>query len=548
MGSKVPKGRVALFGKKAGMFLDDTQSTWEMYSDLDQESGGICLMTSYNREVKGIKVCHTKKASGMWASGNVGISGNLLLEGKDAVVDVQRLHLHQTNVDHNGYVLKVGGGGPELAAGVSAKSAWLQATGGKPLALNPDKKGNVGFGTEKPEDKMHVAGTMAVNKVYVGHNMPLLEPNSFTMKSGAGWEMTDKTWMRVLGNRGVEAQAGAYFTQNVGVNFNWKAQKAGAKLRINDGKIAVTRKFGKAIKGVAYFYDDNLAEGRVYARDFSKKKKWYPMSWEAEAIIFNPDGKSPILIGTRTGKDKYIVHIEGNNKVDGHIYVAKKMKVGGKAHVANMHTPRLNVKDDRGLDGNGQPPGDGVKEFVVGEWTMSGSTEHPTYDMKPGGTNLRLGYFKDYCWMQMWPKGKSGSPLVLNGAGNSVGFGTTRPLTNIPGSGSTLKFHVDGNMRVDGNFIVKGEIGTTMETETLLDVSTEDSAHMLKHLNAQKPKEMAAKFGDSAMHDSAISLSHVAATLTQQLKHHEATLAKQEAALAEHDGRLARLDAGLRSM
>ena len=163
-GSKVPKGRVGLFGKKAGVYLDDGESTWEMFSDRDAESGGVCLMTSYNRELKGIKVCHTSKASGMWASGNVGVTGNLLLEGKDAIVDVQRLHLHQTNVDHNGYVLKIGGGGPELAAGVSAKSAWLQVNGGKALSLNPDKKGNVGFGTENPQDKMHVAGTMAVNK------------------------------------------------------------------------------------------------------------------------------------------------------------------------------------------------------------------------------------------------------------------------------------------------------------------------------------------------------------------------------------------------
>ena len=215
-----------------------------------------------------------------------------------------------------------------------------------------------------------------------------------------------------------------------------------------------------------------------------------------------------------------------------------------------MHTPRLNVKDDRGLDGNGQPPADGVKEFVVGEWTMGGTTKLPVYEMKPGGTNLRLGYFKDYCWMQMWPKGKGGSPLVLNGAGNAVGFGTTRPLTNIPGSGSTLKFHVDGNMRVDGNFIVKGEIGTSEElaTEELLDVSSDDSAHMLKHLNARKAKEMPATFGDSDMHDGAISLSHVAATLTQQLKHHEDTLAKQEEALAQHDHRLSKIDVGLRSM
>merc|ERR1711907_611952 len=265
--------------------------------------------------------------------------------------------------------------------------------------------------------------------------------NSFTMKSGAGWEMTDKTWMRVLGNRGVEAQAGAYFTQNVGVNFNWKGQKAGAKLRINDGKIAVTRKFGKAIKGVAYFYDDNLGEGRVYARDFSKtgKKKWYPMSWEAEAIIFNPDGKSPILIGTRTGKDKYLVHIEGNNKIDGHIYVAKKMKVGRKAHVANLHTPRLNVKDERGVDGSGQEPADNVKEFVLGEYKTVGKV----YTMKEGGTNLRLGYSSEYCWIQMWPKGRGGASLVLNAAQNRVGFGTTRPLTNIPGSGSNVKVHID---------------------------------------------------------------------------------------------------------
>jgi len=542
-GAKVPRGRVVLFGKKSGLFLDaDTsadENTWSLYSDADEESGGVCLMTAHNNDVKGLKVCHTEQSTGMWASGNVGITGNLMLEGSTTVVDVQRLQLRQTDVGPNGYVLKVGGQGPALTAGVSHNSAWMQVTEQKTLLLNP-AKGNVGFGTETPAEKMHVAGTMAVNHIFVGHTSPVLAPNQLTLKSGTGWEMTDSDWLRVINNKGIEGHAGAYFTDKVGVNFNWKTMPSEAKLRVNDGKLGVTRMFGHGKKGVAFFYDDKLGEGRVYARDF-KKNAWAPMRWEADAIIFNPEGNAPIAIGTRTPKANYLLHIEGNNKVDGHIYVAKKMKVGGKAHVANMHTPRLSVKDEYGRDGSGREPADGVKDFVVGEWQMKGKT----YELKPGGTNLRLGYWKDYCWMQMWPKGPTGSPLVLNGAGNRVGFGTTHPLTNTPGSGSEVLFHVDGNLLVRGNLVVKGEIKSgsdALEAESLLDIGFEDSAHMLNHLNAQKPKSGGAHFGDSKMHKGAVSVSHIAATLTRSLQHHQAMLETHEGLLTQHEDRLSKLD------
>merc|ERR1711970_1048867 len=163
-----------------------------------------------------------------------------MLEGADTDIDVQRLQLQETNMNPTGYVLKIGSGGPALAAGVSDKSAWMQVTEQKPLLLNPDK-GNVGFGTEMPVDKMHVAGTMAVENVYVGHSDPVLSPNQLKFNSGTGWEMTDSDWLRVINHKGIEAQAGAFFIGKVGVNFNWKTTPSEAKLRVNDGKVAVTR-------------------------------------------------------------------------------------------------------------------------------------------------------------------------------------------------------------------------------------------------------------------------------------------------------------------
>merc|ERR1711935_618137 len=397
------------------------------------------------------------------------------------------------------------------------------------------------------------------NDVYVGHTAPLLTRNRLALSSGTapssgtGWEMTDNEWMRVINNKGIEAKAGAYFTGKVGVNFNWKTMPSEAKVRINDGKIAVTRAFGASTSGVSFFFDDALGEGRVYARDFVKNE-WSPMTWEADAIIFNPDGANPVAIGTRTPKEKYLLHIEGNNKVDGHIHVAKKMKVNAKTHVENMHTPRLNVKDQIGRDGSGQEPSDNVFGFVIGESEMTRVDEseksRETYELKPGGTNLRLGYWKDYCWIQMWPTGQNGSPLVLNGAGNRVGFGTTQPLKNIPGSGSSLIMHVDGNLMVDGDLIVKGSVssGSMMDTETLLDVGFDHSAEMLKHLNAQGTGTGAAHFGDSKMHNGAISLSHISATLTRSLQHHQAMLETHQGMLKQHEDRLVKLEREFLSM
>jgi len=188
-----------------------------------------------------------------------------------------------------------------------------------------------------------------------------------------------------------------------------------------------------------------------------------------------------------------------------------------------------------------------ASKLVIGDWSMAAGE---TYVLKPGGTNLRLGYFKDYCWMQMWPKGQRGSPLVLNGAGNRVGFGTTRPLTNLPGSGSQLLFHVDGNMKCRGQLVVKGDVqqSTMMESaETLLDVGFDESATMLHHLNAKKSKE-AAHFEDSEMHKGGVGLGHVAATLTRSMQHHQSMLDEQTELLAQHESRLAKLDGVLAGM
>ena len=519
-------GRIMLFGKQSGLYLERNAGTWSIFSDNDKESGGVCLMTAYNNERAGLKICHTSKTDGPWASGNVGITGDLIIQSKQSLMDVERLHLTATGVSETGFVLRVGSaaGGPSISAGASSKSAWIQASSPGFLVINA-KEGNVGIATTTPLDKLHVNGDALFQKVYLGNEKSTFAENRLTFEGGSGWEMTDSKWLRVNENRGVKALAGAYFGGKVGVNFDWQTTKSDDLMRLNDGKIAVTRTFGTDTKGVAYFYDDSLSEGRIEARDFTAKK-FAGLTMEAEAVMFNPDGQNPIAFGTREPKAGYLVHIEGNNKIDGHIYVAKQMKIGDKAHVTNLHIPRLNIKDDKGTNAAGQEPADNVKEFVIGEYRQVGKV----YEMLEGGTNLRMGYSSEYCWIQMWPKGPAGASLVLNAARNSVGFGTTRPLTNIPGSGSAVKMHVDGNMLVTGNLIVKGQVSSgkqesdllMQDTETLLDVT--NTRKMLNDIDVGLHTNGKMRFSETQTHPEAIGLSHVAAVLTRSLQHHQAEL------------------------
>merc|ERR1712054_666304 len=162
--------------------------------------------------------------------------------------------------------------------------------------------------------------------------------------------------------------------------------------------------------------------------------------------------------------------------------------------------------------------------------------------MGEGGTNLRLGYSSEYCWIQMWPKGKGGASLVLNAAKNSVGFGTTRPLTNIPGSGSSAKFHVDGNLLVTGNLIVKGQVSSgqaMMEDATsLLEVSEQSTGKMLDDIEVDLHDDGKLRFAETDRHQGAISISHVAAVLTRTLQHHQAELDDNESLLKQHTSML----------
>merc|ERR1712159_407487 len=188
-----PSGKVMLFGQKSGLYLERSQHTWSIFSDKDHESTGICAFTAFNNQKTGLKICHTARNEGEWASGNVGISGELEVISKDAALTAKQLHLPQTGTTESGFILRVGAAGedaPTVSAGVSVKSAWLQISDSRPLVIN-NGVGNVGVGTTSPQDKLHVEGDAAFRKIYLGSEGSVLTDNSLVFTDGSGWEMKD---------------------------------------------------------------------------------------------------------------------------------------------------------------------------------------------------------------------------------------------------------------------------------------------------------------------------------------------------------------------
>jgi len=530
-------GSLLLFGHSNGLYLERLGNTWSLFSDIDKQSGGVCIFSAYNNKRVGLKICHTHQQTGTWASGNVGLSGDLSIKNTQSKLTAGRLHLTQTDVSEGGAVLRAGGhdGTQSVTMGVSPTAAWLGA-GARDFPLTINKAaGNVGVCTTKPQEKLHVKGDASVYKLFLGDEEASFSENRLLFAGGTGWEMTDKDYLKVVGNRGLRLKAGAFFGAPVGVGVNEKAKRPLGMLHVAGGKIGVTRDFGGVTKGIEYFYDDKMSEGVIQSKNF-KKGTLTSLVIEGKALILNPDGKNPIAFGTRTPKPGYLVHVEGESKIEGQMYIAKKMKVDQKAHIENLHTPRLEVKnqDDGGA---GKAPADEVQDFVIGEYTREGNL----YSLRPGGTNLRMGYSPAYCWMQMWPKGHDGAALVLNAGGNSVGFGTIRPLTKLPGSGAEVKFHVDGDMLVTGNLAVKGPVsGRALmdETQVLLDVSAETTFSMLADLSVGTHSSGKQRFVENERHQGAVSISHIAAVLTKTLQYHQKSLDEMELELETHTSQL----------
>ncbi len=167
-----------------------------------------------------------------------------------------------------------------------------------------------------------------------------------------------------------------------------------------------------------------------------------------DLIRLDRDSEDPEIMITRWSGDygevwkNFALSTEANGPNDGKFSIADRGTTLGGAGA----TKRLTI-DTKGNVGIGTT--DPIAKLHIID-IEQGANSHGTLRLGPnpnGGSNLRLGYHKDYSWIQS----HGSKPLRINELGNNtilnlnsgrVGIGTTNP---------SAKLDVNGDIRVSGN-------------------------------------------------------------------------------------------------
>jgi hypothetical protein len=352
---------------------------------------------------------------------------------------------------------------------------------------------NVGIGTQTPEAKLHVSGNAIVSGNAKADSLNVAGATSLAAITASGnLNVTGATSLAAVtasGNLTVNGTGNSSIAGNLGIgitNPTAKLHVSGnfivAKPDSADNQLEV--KFESNGSGKLQFFGwaqgwniNTTGDGKhlYLGRDSSTTSNVYIGRWNNSVVIRGSDGN--VGIGTESPTEK--LHVSGNAIVTGTVASQGKLTIGTTAG----NTDLLEVKGNTIITGNanagslnitgvtslaavtasGNLNVTGVTSLAAvtasGNLTVTGTGEsriagnlqliHKPTEAS-GGTlvlgdtqksNLRLGYYNDYTWMQSY----SGKPLALNPSSNNVGIGTTTP---------EAKLHVSGNAIVSSNLTV----------------------------------------------------------------------------------------------
>lgn len=415
---------LVLHDRKEPEFNDRTR--WGFYSASGQlrshrrgNSGGIILDAQTTKILRDLNVERTVKSSALVLPG----SGNTKPDGKGETVLIGQEK------------------SKNLRFGYDTGYSWIQS-GSSSLALNPLGKNPVCVGTTTPKKKFTVGGghLRVTKKLYLGEEYKAFVSDSkLQFEHGSGW-MGDDDAMSTVEDVPVFTKGGGFFSGNVGIGT--KPKFPTMRLQVHGGPVLVT---DRADRGLAITQTKAGALMRAWNLD---TKKHEALLIEGSPLLIQPDD-GVALFGTTVAEKGMKLHIHGNLYVHGHMYAHENMHVRDHAVMEHLVMPSLSLKNKPQ-----SPDGD---TLVLGHTKMSyeGSSAEGPWEKTPPkksltqGVNLRLGYDKDYTWIQVHGKENGHHrPLALNPFGNTVSIGSTNP-------DKRARFYAKGNGYVLGTLYLK---------------------------------------------------------------------------------------------
>lgn len=351
-----------------------------------------------------------QKLMGLDSMGNAVFVGKMKVDG---VLRVKNLALEGVKAKASDGPSTLTIGTPQTSSfkiGSSSKSAWIQSNKGEHLTFNPRtqdvKRGTAMFGYHVPKhtvdakSDIHIANSLKLGAA----GKTVLETDKLTFAMGGGWTSTNPLWISSLKTKPVQF-GGAVFGTRLGVGIECSKK---FRLQVHNGHFVVTGKVGPLLKGLTTYITPTGAHVRAY--DYTRKKlqKWRITGTK---VLLNPDQKEDGRVCIGCSKPEHHLQSEGNMYVNGNIYVNKHLHVKGHMHIDKIITPTVFIHSK-------------IETPKFGRGIMIGNDLPNRWKTK---TNLRMGYNKEYAWIQSHAE----VPLTLNPIGGATCISCTKPAKKI---------------------------------------------------------------------------------------------------------------------
>jgi len=449
-----------------------------------------------------------------------------------------------------------------MKVGYSTGHSWIQSVKNH-LALSPSKTA-VTVGTETAEDlgsskKAHLTvgdGHLKVtDKLTVGGSSGkgTLTETHMTFALGGGWEMTDTAYIKAIGDRPAYTKGAGKFMGNVGIGTLPKFPTFRLQVHIKEshahGAVMVT---DKADKGLTL---GQSAEGALLRSWNIDTEKHEAMLVEAGPLLIQPKS-GVVLFGTTVKMANMHLHVKGNLYIHGHMFAMKNLHVKDHAKLAKLHMPSMSLKNQpQNPDGDTLVLGHMKKAKKEGESDLAPWEDASKVKTQIEGINMRLGYHKDYTWVQVHGIKKGHHfPLVMNKLGNTVALGTVNP-------NKKYSMHANGNGYVLGKLYVKmnGQGGKAIENSEITsysELSNSDAMDLLGEAKVQRTDEdllssrltlidVPQKLKASEHQDEGASVQKLTSMFHKVLEQQESHMTSQDALLKKQNAKILELQSRL---
>jgi len=448
-----------------------------------------------------------------------------------------------------------------MKMGYSSGHGWIQSMKSH-LVMSPAKTPIV-VGGETAEDlgsgkKAHLTvgdgHLKVVEKLTVGGSSGrgTLTETHMTFAHGGGWQMTDTAYLKAIGNRPAYTKGPGKFMGNVGIGTLPKFPTFRLQVHIKEshahGAVMVT---DKSDRGLTL---GQSAEGALLRSWNVDTAKHEAMLVEAGPLLIQPRS-GIVLFGTTVKMANMHLHIKGNLYIHGHMFAMKNLHVKDHAKLAKLHMPSMSLKNKPQT-----PDGDTLVLGHMKKKTENGEAEEPApWEEAPAaqaieGINMRLGYNKDYTWVQVHGVKKGHHfPLVINQFGNTVGLGTVTP-------NKKYSMHANGNGYVLGKLYVKmGSVPGAIEDSEITsysELSSADAMGALSEAKVQRTNEdllrsriafinIPEKLKASKHQDEAVSVQKLTSMFHGVLETQEKHMSAQDSLLQKQNAKIAQLQSRL---